>query len=320
MALSAGVQRPSLSDPSFCSAPQKDSTIIYQGAAVMLDQSGLARPAAASVLGAYCVGVALPRDFDLDRYDNTVTGHADGFLTVRYKEGAFGFLNDGTNPILSTSQPGIIIYAKDDQTASLSSSNGTRPVLGRLRSLDSTAIGGPVVVEMSKAIGKAAFEEIGGAAVLSNVWTAGIPIALATAGNDTACTNGDVFWCALYVETPMQINGVNFLIGSVGGTDKAIAALYDASGALLANSALAGATVGTAANMQALDFVTPVTVQPGTYYVAMQFNGTTAKFRTHTVPGQKFVTGSVAGTFGTLAAITPGTTYTANKGVIAVTY
>lgn len=151
-ALAAGVQRPKASDPTIRSAPQKDNTIVYQGALVMLDTSGLARPAAASVSGAYCVGVALPRDFDLDRYDNTVTGHADGFLTVRYQEGSFGFQNDGTNPILSTTQPGTPVFAVDDQTVSLSSSNGTRPFAGRLRALDSTAIGGPVLVETGVAV------------------------------------------------------------------------------------------------------------------------------------------------------------------------
>lgn len=151
-------------------------------------------------------------------------------------------------------------------------------------------------------------------------WTGNVGVALATSGNDTANTNGDVYWAPIYVTNPCTINGVAFLIGSVGGTDKAISALYSAAGALLANSALAGATVGTAANFQNLDFAVAYVAAPGLYYVAMQFNGTTAKWRSHTAPGLKFVTGTVAGTFGTLAAITPGTTYTANKGPIAVTY
>lgn len=154
-ALAQGIQRPKISDPSIDFAPQKDATIIYQGALVMLDSSGYARPAAANVAGAYCVGVAIPRNKDLDRYDNssTVTGHADGFITVEFEQGVFGFVNDGSNPILSTTQPGTPLFAVDDQTVSLSSSNGTRPVAGRLRALDSTAIGGPVLVEVSKAIG-----------------------------------------------------------------------------------------------------------------------------------------------------------------------
>ena len=151
-------------------------------------------------------------------------------------------------------------------------------------------------------------------------WTGNVGIALATAGNDNANTNGDIYWAPIWVGSPGTITGVAFLIGSIGGTDKAIAALYNSTGVLQANSALAGTTVGTAANFQNLDFVTPYVAAPGLYFVGMQFNGTTAHFRTHTAPGLKFVTGSVAGTFGTLPAITPGTTYTANKGPIAVTY
>jgi hypothetical protein len=160
MALSAGVQRPAISDPSYDFGPQKDSTVVFQGALVMMDLSNRIAPAASGTAGAFCCGVAMPRDQDLDRYDNTVTGHADGFITVQYRQGVFGFLNDGTNPIVATTQDGTILYAVDDQTVSLSSSNGARPVAGRLRGLDATVIGGPVLVEVSKQIGKQVTEQL----------------------------------------------------------------------------------------------------------------------------------------------------------------
>lgn len=159
------------------------------------------------------------------------------------------------------------------------------------------------------------------ASIASNTfWTGNVGIALATAGNDTACDNGSIWWCALWAPYPTTISGIGYLIGSVGGTDKAIVGLYSSAGALLANSALAGTTVGTAANFQPLDFTAAYTAAPGLYFAAVQFNGATAKFRTHTAPGLKFVASNVAGTFGTLASITPGTTFTANKGPIAFTY
>ncbi len=154
----------------------------------------------------------------------------------------------------------------------------------------------------------------------SPCWVGGAAPVLATAGNDTACSNGDVYWGQVLIPGRSTLTGIAYLIGSVGGTDKVISALFDSSGNLIANSALAGATVGTAANVQAVDFTAPVTVPEGKYYIGLQFNGTTAKFRTHTIPGQKFVANSVAGTFGTLAAITPGATFTANKAPMAVTY
>jgi hypothetical protein len=172
-----GVQRPSLSDPAFSSAPQKDATLVFKGALVMLDTVGRAQPAAASVGGAYCVGVAIARDFDLDRYDNqsSVVGHADGFLTVRYQEGCFGFLNDGGAPIVSTTQPGTPVFAVDDQTVSLSSNAGLRPFAGRLRGLDATVIGGPVVVEVSRVIGSQLYQ--------GNMGMENIGAVLAIAGN-----------------------------------------------------------------------------------------------------------------------------------------
>jgi hypothetical protein len=152
-ALTHGTQRNQLSDLTVESAPQKGGTIIYQGAAVMLDASGLALPAAAGTAGAYCFGVAVPQQNDLSLSD--ATGLADGKLTVFVRTGAFGFANDGTNPILSTTQPGTIVYAKDDNTASLSNT-GTRPALGRLIKLDPTSSSGPVIVEMGKTVGKVA--------------------------------------------------------------------------------------------------------------------------------------------------------------------
>src|SRR5690348_2288099 len=97
-ALAQGVQRPEISDPTFDFGPQKGSTVIFQNALIMADASGFLRPAAAGVGGAFCVGVAIPRDFELDRYDASTL--ADGALTVQYKQGPHGFTNDGTNPIL----------------------------------------------------------------------------------------------------------------------------------------------------------------------------------------------------------------------------
>lgn len=161
-ALAKGVQRPEIPG-RIRSAPQKDSTIVFQGGLVMLDTSNRAQPAAPSVPGAIVGGVALPRDFAIDRYDNTVVGHADGFLFVRFEEGAHGLLNDGTNPILSTTQPGTPVFAVDDQTVSLSSNGGLRPVAGRLIKLDAGVTGvtgGPVVVDISEALNAQIYQQM----------------------------------------------------------------------------------------------------------------------------------------------------------------
>lgn len=151
-------------------------------------------------------------------------------------------------------------------------------------------------------------------------WVGKIGPLLATAGTDTACDNGSRFWGEIDIPSNTTVTGIAYLIGSVGGTDKAIVELHNSTGALVATSALAGTTVGTAANLQKIPFTAPYAATAGKYYIAVQFNGTTAKFRTHAIPGGAFVAASAAGTFGTSATITPGTTYTADKAPIACTY
>lgn len=154
-ALANGIQVRRLPTDNVDSGPQKGSTVVYQGATIMIDTSGYIRPAAPSVSGAYCAGVALPRLRDLDRYDNS-TG-ADGDLDVDWEEGIFARANDGGSPILATTQPMTILYAVDDNVVSLSSNGGLRPVAGRLYRLKN----GVVYVLMSKAIGKQCTEELG---------------------------------------------------------------------------------------------------------------------------------------------------------------
>ena len=143
---------------------------------------------------------------------------------------------------------------------------------------------------------------------------------LATAGTDKACTDGTSYFVELNIPYNQTITGLAYQVGSVGGTDSVIAVLYDSTGAVVANSALAGATVGTAAQIQSVAFLSPYAAVSGRYFASVTFNGATAKFRTYPIPGSKFITGSEAETFGTVTAITPGTTFTADVGPLCYTY
>lgn len=139
-----------------------------------------------------------------------------------------------------------------------------------------------------------------------------------TTGTDTACTNGTIYVGAIFLGSNCTITGLSYLIGSVGGTDKVISYLFDSTGAVVANSALAGATVGTTATMQRVDFTAAYTAPAGLYYAGVVFNGTTAKFRTHTFGDHP--AGQVSYTFGTSASITVPTTFTASKAPYAMIY
>jgi hypothetical protein len=146
------------------------------------------------------------------------------------------------------------------------------------------------------------------------------PLSTTTPGTDSACTDGTFYAGAVFVPARTLITGATNLIGSVGGTDKVIYYLWDSTGALLAWTAVAGTTVGTTATMQTrLAFVDPVTIDgPALVYAGCIFNGTTAKFRTHAIGnGPAF---SSTGTFGTNAALTVATTFTADKAPVMGLY
>ena len=85
-------------------------------------------------------------------------------------------------------------------------------------------------------------------------------------------------------------------------------ALYDALGNLVANSSLAGVTVGSASTFQRGPFTATYQFRPGLYYVVVSTNGATAKIQTQ--PAGDHNAGVITGqTFGTLPPlITPPAT------------
>lgn len=179
-------------------------------------------------------------------------------------------------------------------------------------------------IDATADIGQVTFRDI-----LTNTFPAPLncgtwPITSATSGTDTACSNGTAYVGSIFVPFRMKVTGVQYLVGSVGGTDKVVASIHDAAGALIANSATAGATVGTAAQTQQVALTSTVTLPgPASYFLALTFNGTTAKFRT--IPafcnaGNGVIGNSVTQTFGTPAAFTAPTTFTADKVPVASLY
>jgi len=147
-----------------------------------------------------------------------------------------------------------------------------------------------------------------------------VPASMSAGGTDTTGIATQFWLSELRIIGNQQINGLAYLIGSVGGTDKAIVALYDVNGNLLANSALAGTTVGTASTFQRIAFVTPYQASAGKYYVMVSTNGTTAHIQTQ-IAGNHDCGVLTAQTFGTLTTpITPPSTFTASQGPIVMTY
>lgn len=153
------------------------------------------------------------------------------------------------------------------------------------------------------------------------VWpTLGQSAVVTTQGTDSTASATETYIAEIFIPVNTVVTGIQYLVGSVGGTDKAIVALASSAGVVLANSALAGTTVGTTAAYHRVALTSAYTaVGPAKYFVLLQINGTTCRFRTHTF-GAAGAAKKTAEVFGTLTTVTPPTTFTTALAPIATTY
>lgn len=146
---------------------------------------------------------------------------------------------------------------------------------------------------------------------------------LSSLGTNTTTVAGTIWYIDVFIPLPgTLLTGIGVLNGATIGTDNGLVGLYDSTGTLLANSALAGAITANANTFQQYAFTaTYTTLKPGRFFIGYQTQGTTATFRSvATATWVDVLTGSQTGAFGTLAAITPPTTFTADKGPVAYVY
>ena len=146
-------------------------------------------------------------------------------------------------------------------------------------------------------------------------------VAYGSLGTSTTPVNGTIYWAEINIARLKGLTGIGILNAATVGTDAVIGALYNSAGTLVANTALAGTTTAGANVFQEVAFTSTYIADSGRYWVAIQFNGTTDRFRT--IAASTFVdvkTTSATGVFGTLTALTVPTTFTADKGPIAYLY
>src|SRR6185369_10945715 len=145
---------------------------------------------------------------------------------------------------------------------------------------------------------------------------------LSSLGTDTAGVNGTVWFADVFIPFVGTFTGIGVLNGGTVATDKIIVALHDSSGAVLANSALAGTNMASTNVFQETAFTaTYTTLRPGRFWISVQTNGANANIRTiATATWIDVLTNNVAGTFGTLPTLTPATSFAAGKGPIAYLY
>lgn len=143
-----------------------------------------------------------------------------------------------------------------------------------------------------------------------------------SSGSNTVPVAGTWYYCDLFVPFTTTATGLIVPGGSPGGTDSWIVAVWPAAGGTaLANSATAGTAAPATNTSKKIAFTTPVVLPgPAVYKVAIQSNGTTGRLLNFSNAVEGFVTGTQAGTFGTVPSLSPGTTYNQSQGPMAKTY
>lgn len=111
--------------PDLFKLPVADNVKIYQGALVVKDSAGRAKPAVTAT-GLIAVGIAL-KD-----YDNTVAGHAAGAFDVEIRAGVFPFVNSASGEALAQADVFNTCYAVDDQTVSKTDGSGAQSAAGKV--------------------------------------------------------------------------------------------------------------------------------------------------------------------------------------------
>jgi hypothetical protein len=148
----------------------------------------------------------------------------------------------------------------------------------------------------------------------------------ATSGTDTTPAEKKLFVSSLFLPINKKVKGIGYLVGSVGGTNKAVAGLFSATGKVLGKTTetTEGTTVGTAAEVQELNLTAEVTIPgPAVYFIGITMNGGTARLRSipkNTAGNNVFTAELTLSEKNKLAEITPPTSFAADKGPVAFVF
>jgi hypothetical protein len=147
--------------------------------------------------------------------------------------------------------------------------------------------------------------------------TGDAPPMTTTTGTDTTPVVTETYVARVFIPINALLTGINLLNGSaVAGNVTVI--LFDSAGVPVAKSATT-AQAGTAA-FQAVPFTAPYQAQgPGLYFIGLQFDSTSARFRTH-ILGVFTAFKKTGETYGTATAVTSPNSFTTGVGPIATTY
>ena len=152
------------------------------------------------------------------------------------------------------------------------------------------------------------------------------PGAVAYTGIDssgTAGTNTSMFCIEADLKSTKLLTGIATLNGTGVANGNRLVVLYDSSGNLVANSAVAGVATATASVYQAIAFTTPYYAVPARYFACIQQSSSSDTVRMAVSGTQdNFLAGAITGqTFGTIPTkITAPTTFTTVTGPYSYLY
>lgn len=133
-----------------------------------------------------------------------------------------------------------------------------------------------------------------------------------TNGTDTTPVAGTVYYATLPILASTRVTGAAVLNGTAVAGNITYA-LYDAGGNVIGSTA-STAQSGTAV-FQSIAFSSKITLDPGIYAISLSCSSTSARFRSiAAATNLPQYTGSATGTYGTLAAITFPSSFTADVG------
>lgn len=260
----------------------------------------------------------------------TLSGSITSFATNVCVASATGV----TVPNLGTSTPGSI-FVIDNESMSVQAAGSTstcfnvkRGAFANSESNSAVAHGngakvwvlGPVIAtgDPSRPISASAFLS---QRPYQPFYVASTPQLFGITPTSSVIVAGTIYASALEVDFNMLSTGACVLNGTVAAGN-IIVALYDMTGALVANSTLAGTAVSGTSVYQCIPFTSPVALLgPNQYFLAVQGSSATDTFFKYTTAHASFPTTSFTGVFGTLTAINPlPTTFTTAVGPVMALY
>lgn len=138
-----------------------------------------------------------------------------------------------------------------------------------------------------------------------------------TTGTDTTPSVTETYVTRVFIPLNAALTGLSILNGSAVAGNMTVA-LYNSAGAVVAQSA-STAQAGTAAYQQ-VPFAAPYAAKgPAIHWIAVQFNNTSARFRTH-ILGNFTAFKQTGQTYGTFTTVTSPNSFTTGVGAIADTY